>query len=253
MEEEAFGNVDWLIFRVPQEQLVKKMERLEQETRETEKMRAVSTMAAGLCHELRNPLQSIQTFSEFLPERYDDPEFRRQCSEVMKTEITRINGLLKQLMDFAKPKTPTLQLIEPHKVLDSILDLLSNEFVKKQVELEKHYTAHGVQIKADPDQLRQVVLNLALNALQATDKGGQITLTTKQEDGWFVLKVADTGPGIHPKLLPKIFEPFTTSKQEGNGLGLSVAQSIIKEHHGKISVQNLPGSGAIFTIQLPSH
>lgn len=169
--------VDLIIFRVPQEQLAKKMERLEQEAREAEKMRAASTMAAGLCHELRNPLQAIQTYSEFLPVKYDDPEFRKNCMEAMRTEITRINEMLKQLMDFAKPKTPTLQVIEPHKVLDSTLDLLSNEFIKKQIKFTKYYTANGAWVKADPDQLRQVILNLALNAIQAVAWKGRITVT----------------------------------------------------------------------------
>lgn len=243
--------VDWLIYQVPQEQLIKRMERFEQEAHQGEKMKAVATLAAGLCHELRNPLQAIYTHAEFLPERFDDPQFRKSCSEIMKTEITRINGLLKQLMDFAKPKAPSLRPIEPHKILDSTLDFLNNEFVTHQISLEKRYEADDLQIQADPDQLRQVILNLALNALQAIGKNGQITVTTHQEDGWFTLEVMDTGPGIDPAILPKLFEPFTTTKPSGTGLGLSIVHSIVREHRGKITAQSQPGKGTTFTIKLP--
>ncbi len=243
--------VDLAIFRTPQQELVKRMEKLEEHAQQTEKLKAVATLAAGLCHELRNPLQTIQTHAEFLPERYDDPEFRKRCSEIMRTETGRINDLLKQLMEFAKPKPPSLQQVEPHKILDSTLDLLGNEFTKRQVQLEKRYEANGAWIKADPDQLRQVVLNLVLNALEAVGQRGQVAVTTRLEGGWFIFEVGDTGPGIDPKILPKLFEPFTTSKPGGTGLGLSIVHSIVKAHRGKISVQNLPGHGAIFTVKLP--
>lgn len=244
--------VDWLLFRRRHEELVKRMERLEQEALKAEKLRTVATLAAGLCHELRNPLQAIQTHAEYLPEKCDDPEFRKSCSEIMKTETARINDLLRQLMDFAKPKLPALRAVEPHKILDSTLDILSNEFVRRGTELEKSYQADGVQIQADPDQLRQVILNLTLNALQAMDQGGCVTVKTYQENGWFAFEVKDTGPGIDPKIFGKLFEPFNSSKCEGNGLGLSVVHSIVREHRGKITAQSTPGRGALFTVKLPA-
>ncbi len=244
--------MDWVFFGVPHEELVKRMERLERETRETEKLRAVATLASGLCHEIRNPLQVIQTHAEFIPKRYSDPQFRRRCTKVMGTEIVRVNDLLKQLMDFAKPKLAEKRLIEPHKILDSTLDFLNNEFVKRQIELDKQFQANGTRVKVDPDQLRQVILNLTMNALQAVNRRGQISVTTRQDNGWFVLEVKDTGPGIDPKILPRIFEPFTTTKEDGNGLGLSVVRSIVKEHGGRISAENQRGGGAVFRVSLPS-
>ncbi len=243
--------VDRLIFRGPMEAVSKRMERLEQEARQTEKLRAVATLAAGLSHELRNPLQVIQTHAEFLPERYDDPEFRRQCSEAMRTEIARVNVFLKQLMDFAHPKLPAFQATEPHKILDSTLDLLSNEFVRRQVQLEKRFEANGAIIQADPDQIRQIILNLTLNALEAIGRDGTILVKTRQEDGYFALELTDSGPGIDPKVLPKLFEPFTTTKPDGNGLGLSIVHSIVREHRGKISVQSQPGQGTTFVLKIP--
>ncbi len=245
------GGVDQLIFKVPQEELAKRLERLEEETLQTEKLKTVATLAAGLCHELRNPLQAVQTYAEYLPEHYDDLQFREKCSEVMQTELTKINGLLKQLMDFAKPKPPLLQRVEPHKILDSTLDLLSNEFVSRQIHIEKHYEAIDIKIQADPDQFRQVILNLALNAVQAVEEEGRVVVATRQEDDWFIIEVSDSGPGINPKILSKLFEPFNTTKPTGTGLGLSVAQRIITEHRGSISANSFPGQGATFTVKLP--
>ncbi len=244
--------VDWLIFRVPQEQLVKRIERLELENRQTEKLKSVSTLASGLCHELRNPLQTIYTYAEYLPERYDDSSFRKNCSEAMRTEIARINDLLKQLMDFARPKPPALQSLEPHRILDSTLNLLSNELFKRKISLDKKYEANGTKIQADPDQLRQVILNLVLNALQAIGKEGRVTVRTTQENGWFTLEISDTGPGIDSSVLPRLFEPFTTTKLDGNGLGLSVVHSIIQEHKGQISAQSQPGISSTFIVRLPA-
>ncbi len=243
--------VDWLIFRAPQHELVRRLEKLEQEARKTEKLKAITTLAAGLCHELRNPLQTIRTHAEFLPERYDDPVFRKRCAEVMRTEIGRIDEFLKQLMEFAKPKQPTLRQVEPHKILDSTLDLLSNEFLKRRIRLDKQYQANGARLHADQDQFRQIILNLILNALEAIGRDGKILVKTNQENGWFTLEVSDTGSGIDPKILPKLFEPFTTTKPDGNGLGLSIVHSIVLEHRGKISVQSQPGQSTTFTVKLP--
>ena len=243
--------VDWLLFRAPHEELVRRMERLEQGAREAEKMKAVAILAAGLCHELRNPLQAIQTHAEFLPECYDDPGFRKRCSEVMQTEIARINNLLKQLMDFAKPKPPVLKPVEPHRILESTLDFLNSEFAKRQVQLEKRYEANGAQVQVDPDQLRQLILNLVLNALQAIGQKGQVMVSTFQENGWFTLEVTDTGPGIDPAILPRLFEPFNSNKPGGVGLGLSIVHSIVREHRGQISVQSRLGQGVAFAVKFP--
>ncbi len=243
--------IDRLFFRAPREELVRRVERYEQESLQTEKLKAVATMAAGLCHELRNPLQVIQTHAEYLSDRSGSPQFIEACSRVMRAEIARISGLLKDLMDFAKPKSPNFQWLEPNQVVESTLDLLSNEFVARQVNLEKHHGADGVKIKADSDQLRQVVLNLVLNALQAVEPKGQVKVATGQENGWFTLEIADTGSGIDPTILPKLFEPFHTTKPGGTGLGLSVVHSIVREHRGEIVVQTNPKQGTTFTIKLP--
>lgn len=243
--------IDLLFFHALREGLAKKVERLEQEAKEAEKMKAVATLAAGLCHELRNPLQTIQTHAEFLPECYDNPGFRERCSQVLQTEIGRINDLLKQLMDFARPKPPSLQSIQPHRILDSTLDFLNSEFLRHQVHLEKRYEADRATLQADSDQLRQIIMNLVLNALHAAGRNGRVAVRTRCEDGWFLLEVADNGPGIDPKVLSKLFEPFTTTKPDGTGLGLSIVHSIVREHRGRIYAKSRPSQGTTFTVQFP--
>ena len=242
---------DLVFFRAPQYAVARRMEQLESEAMKTEKLKAVATLAAGLCHELRNPMQVIQTHAEYLSDRSNEPRFIEQCSGIMREEIARISGLLKELMDFAKPKSPNFQWIEPRKVVESTLELLNNEFVSRQVDLEKRYGSQDIQIKGDPDQLRQVILNLVLNAVQAIGQGGRVVVATGQENGWFTLEVSDSGPGIDPAILPKLFEPFTSGKPGGTGLGLSIVHSIVREHRGEIAVQTKPGQGTIFTIKLP--
>lgn len=197
-------------------------------------------------------MQVIQTYAEYLPERFNDPDFRRQCCEALQSETGRIGELIKQLMEFSKPKKPALRQIEPHRILDSTLELLNNELVSRQIHLKKEYQANGTQIQVDPDQFRQVILNLILNALQAVSRRGLVTVKTWRENGWFTMEVADTGPGIAPEVLAKLFQPFTTTKEDGTGLGLSIASDIIKEHGGKISAQNHPGRGASFLVRIPA-
>ena len=170
----------------------------------------------------------------------------------MQTEISRVDEFLRQLMEFAKPKQAAFRQIEPHKILDSTLDLLSNEFMKRRVQLDKDYQANGLRLEADPDQLRQVVLNLIMNALEAIGQGGRVAVRTGRENSWFTLKISDTGPGISPEILPKLFEPFITTKPEGNGLGLSIVHSIVREHRGTISVQNQQEQGTTFIVKIPA-
>ncbi|MBI3291442.1 MAG: hypothetical protein HYZ73_01330 [Elusimicrobia bacterium] len=232
--------VDWLIFRSPHEELVKRMEKLEEQVLQAEKLKAVATLAAGVSHELKNPLQLVKTYGELLPENYDDPQFRKRCSEVINTEVGRMTELVRQLMYFARPKQAALQEAEAHSVLEGTLDSLKEQFSEKGAALEKKYGADGARVQVDSDQLRQVFWNLTMNALQAKEKGVRIVIKTWQEDGLFAFEISDNGPGIDPSILPKLFEPFVTTKPNGTGLGLSIVHSIVKEHRGEISVKSKP-------------
>ena len=243
--------VDWLIFRVPQEELVRRMERLEQEALQFEKLKAVSTLAAGMAHEIKNPLTAIKTFGEYLPERHNDPAFVKQFSEILDHEVNRIQRIVQELLTFAKPKPPQLKPVDLAPLINSTLNLLSGDLRKRQVQWTTNCQHNGVTFKADSDQLRQVLINLIQNAADAMPGGGNLTISTQANDGYLELIISDTGQGIPKELLPRIFDPFVTTKEHGNGLGLAMVHSIIQAHRGTIRAASTPGRGTTFTVRLP--
>ncbi|MBI3324336.1 MAG: hypothetical protein HYZ92_03555 [Candidatus Omnitrophica bacterium] len=242
--------VDRLFFQATREELARRLERLEQETRQTERLRAVSTLAAGMAHEIKNPLTSIKTFVEYLPERYDDPDFREKFTQIVGQEVEKMNHLIQRLLDFAKPSPPRPQPVRLSGLINETLEFLQGNLVSKHIDVVRGYATHD-EVLVDPAQMRQVFLNVFLNSIEAMDRPGCITVTTVPVDGHLEVIVADTGRGIPLKHLSRIFEPFYTTKPLGTGLGLSVVHGIIREHGGAISVDSAPGRGTTFRIRLP--
>ncbi len=243
--------VDWLIFRAPQEEIARRMERLEEEAKQTERLRSVATLAAGMAHEIKNPLTALQTFAEFIPERHRDRAFAAKLHDVFTTETRRIREIVQAVLDFARPKTPQLKPVDPERVIASTVDLLSNDLLKRRVKWTVDCQHNGATLQADPDQLRQVLINLIQNAADAMPKGGSLSIATKSENGHVEMTVSDTGQGIPPELLPKIFDPFVSTKPNGNGLGLSVVHSIVRAHRGTIRAHSEAGKGTTLTVRLP--
>lgn len=243
--------VDWLIFGVPQEALAKRVEKLEEQALQTEKLRAVSVLAAGMAHEIKNPLTTLKTFTEFIPERQRDPAFLQKLHDVYTTEINRIQNIVKDLLDFAKPKPPQLKPVNLEFLIRSTLQLLSNDLLKQQVQWSLDCRHNGAPLRADPDQLRQVLINLIQNAADAMPNGGRLSIATQSINSHIELTISDTGTGIPKDLLPKIFDPFVTTKENGNGLGLAMVHSIIRAHGGIIHADSSPGHGTTFIMSLP--
>ena len=243
--------VDWMFFRAPQEELIRRIERLEQETRQTEKLKAIATLAAGMAHEIKNPLSSIKTFTDFLPQKYDDPAFRAKFTKIMKHEVEKIDVLVRRLLDFAKPARPKMRLVRLSRLIDDTVDLLHGALMSKHIKVEKAYSLVD-EVEVDAVQIKQVFLNLILNSIEAMDKQGCISITTIRENGHVEAQVIDTGPGIPKKDLPRVFDPFYTTKPQGTGLGLSVVHGIVREHGGHIIVDSDTGRGTLVRIQLPA-
>ncbi len=243
--------VDWLVFRIPQEQLARRMEQLEEQAFQAEKFKAVSTLAAGMAHEIKNPLTAIQTFAEFIPERYRDPDFARRLHEVLTAEAKRMQELVQELLTFAKPKPPQVSPVDLAPLIASTVNLLSGELSKRHIQWAVDCQHNGTALRADSDQLRQVLINLIQNATDAMPNGGQLKIATQAVNSHLELTISDTGTGIPPALLPKIFDPFVTTKPDGNGLGLAVVYSIIQAHRGSIRAESEPGRGTTFTVSLP--
>ena len=244
--------VDRLIFHAPQHAVAKKLEVYEERARQGERYKAVATLAAGIAHELKNPLTSIKTFLEFFPERHGDPTFREQFLTTVGGSVERLEQIARGLLDFSKPQPIQTQPLDIKSILEDILALTHHELQKKALTIEASYTHNGSVVQGDASKLKQAFLNLILNAKEAMASGGTLTIFTGAVNGHLEVHIADTGCGIHPKDLPHLFEPFFSKKANGHGLGLTIVQSIIREHRGTIVVYSTPGRGTTFTVKLPA-
>ena len=243
--------VDWLVFRSSQEHLVKKLERLEEQALQLEKFKAVSTLAAGMAHEIKNPLTTLKTFTEYIPEKQSDPEFLKKLHEVYTAEVNRIQDIVEDLLEFSKPRPPELKPVDLGPLIASTVNLLSSDLLKRRIQWTIDCQHNGSILQADVGQLRQVLINLIQNAADAMPSGGQLKIATQSINSHLELTISDTGTGIPPALLPKIFDPFVTTKPDGNGLGLAMVYSILQAHRGTIHAKSAPKQGATFTVSLP--
>lgn len=226
-------------------------QRMQKELIDSDKSKALAQLAAGLAHEIRNPLTAIKTFCEYLPKKYNDKAFRDNFSRIVNDETEKINTLICRLLEFSKPTTLKIAPCDVHEALDYTLNLLSAETLKSKIDIIKHYDKENHIIYADSVKLKHVFFNLIKNSIEALGEGGNITISTSSIGDKFNIDITDNGCGIKEKNLGRIFEPFFSLKDQGTGLGLSVVQSIISEHNGIILAKSAPGLGTTFTISLP--
>jgi len=265
---------DKIFLRKDPIQIVQENELLRQELLHSEKLKTVATFASGMAHEIKNPLTAIRTFTEYLPQKKHDEEFLNKFSYIVGSEVKKIDGLVHQLLDYSKPAPLQLREIDVHKLIDETLELLNNQFIKNNIKVIKNYCTdkhklkeidgHRIKdirvglnsigdhlcLKVDSNQMKQVFLNLLLNAIEAMPNGGQINIQTSQKYNRGIISIVDTGCGITKKDLPHIFEPFYSNKQKGSGLGLSIVYNIINEHKGKIKAESSLKEGTKFIIEL---
>jgi nitrogen-specific signal transduction histidine kinase len=243
------------------------LKRLELQIRRSDRLASLGTLSAGMAHEIKNPLVSIKTFAQLLPERYQDSDFRDTFSNLIGHEIDRIDSLVNQLLRFARPAKPVLKPMHVHDVLEKSLQLVGHRLYQKEIKLTRCWEADVDTIRADADQLEQVFLNFFLNAMDAMDRGGELSVGTeiRAANEWVaaisasngesheVLRVTicDDGEGIRSEDIPHVFDPFFTTKDYGTGLGLSVVHGIIQEHGGQIEVESELRKGTSFHILLP--
>lgn len=226
---------------------------------QSEKLAALGKIAAGIAHEIRNPLTSIKILIHSLSEEQATPAAREKDLAVIEGEIGRMNKIIKQFLDFARPRPPSLEPVEIEKILEETITLLRYEIETPGIQLVRHYTSGLPPVPMDSEQMKQVLLNLMLNSIQAMESGGVLTLCTslqtalpgKTGESWIEAAVTDTGKGISAEIRERIFEPFFSTKEEGVGLGLPIAERIIEEHGGEIGVKSDPGKGTTFRIRLP--
>lgn len=229
--------------------------RLSMQARQSEQLATIGLIGASLAHEIRNPLVSIKTFSSLLGTRFDDPEFRRRFSVLIPAEVERIDNLTQQLLDLSNPRRHQMERASLHTIVQETCDLMLTRAQDAQVSLVTQLHAQADTIWADANAIRQVVINLLINAFQAMEgqeSERQVQIRTRNaSNNAVVLEVADTGPGIAPEHRAKLFHPFASTKTKGMGLGLAVCADILHEHRATIIVPDVGRSGATFRITFP--
>ena len=215
--------------------------KLMSEVQKQDRLKSIATLAAGMAHEIKNPLTSIKTFAEYLPTKYDDPEFRRKFSRIVSDEVDRVNGILGQLLEFSKPSPPQLRPIPISDLLNETLELLSNNLLKHKIELYKHFDS-SIVISGDKNQLKQAFLNIFLNSIQSMNNGGRLSVTAYCVVNERVkTSISDTGKGMSATQIQHAFDPFYTTKEDGTGLGLAIVHGIITKHGGKVEIRSALG------------
>jgi two-component system NtrC family sensor kinase len=229
------------------------MKKIHSQLFRSEKLASLGKLAAGVAHEINNPLTGILTNSSLLLEDLEANDPRREDVEVMVNETIRCREIVKRLLDFAKQTKPQKRLASINGLIENIILLVRNQASFRNVTIEKQLAADVPDVLVDPDQVQQVFVNIILNAAEAMTKGGTLTIrSTTTPDGQFIaVSFADTGPGIPEEVREQIFDPFYTTKEHGTGLGLSITYGIVEQHGGSISVDSTVGKGSTFTILLP--
>jgi signal transduction histidine kinase len=257
--------------------VVRRLQDSQHQSLKREQLAAVGQLAAGLAHELRNPLMSVNLILQTAAER-DDESLNKRDREVIQDEVSRLERMLKTFLDFARPPRPQKLAVDVNRLVEATVEVVRLRATQQDVQLHCPATAVPVSIEADELQMRQLLLNLLLNALDALPRGGNVWLDVSDDklpfrqisfddsacklrtaaDGngqprdahCVKIRIADDGPGLSPEVLERLFEPFVSTKDTGIGLGLSICQRIVESHDGRITAGNRRGGGAEFTIFL---
>ncbi len=234
---------------------------LYRQMKEKDRLAALGEMAAGLAHEIRNPLGSIKASAQYLSETPEHPEDRDEFLDIIVDEVDRLNRVVGSFLDYARPGHTNPEPIYVNSAVELTLQFLRPECDSADVTLHVTMDPDLPKVRIDIEHLRQVLINLVQNAVQAMTGGGDIYVETRTQDGfrpggqarqWVQISVRDTGPGLAPGLLPNLFVPFVTTKQQGTGLGLAISQRIVSEAGGRIDVRSRETVGTTFVVLLPA-
>jgi signal transduction histidine kinase len=244
------------------EELTNYIEQLKSTQRQliqAEKLSALGQLAASVAHEVNNPLAGVLVYSKLLAKKIVNDSFNKEETldnlSKIDSAVSYCSKIIQDLLHFARQSEPVLQPVAVGSILDKVMSLVGHQAVTKGVEVTRQEVARLPPVMADFNQLQQVFINLVVNAIQAMNEGGKLTIKSSLgEDGWVKVSVQDTGCGIAPENMDKLFTPFFTTKGEvkGVGLGLAVSYGIIERHGGRIEVQSELGRGSTFTVYLPA-
>lgn len=225
---------------------------MEEQLRRSQRLAALGRLAAGVAHEIRNPLSSIKGFATILAGRFAEDDSGRNLAHVMAQEVERLNRVVTELLDFARPTELHRRRTTWRELIEHSLHLVEQDAAEQKVEVSWRVVPEDLAADVDTDRLAQVLLNLYLNALQAMESGGKLRISVRVgAGGEHVVTVTDTGAGIAPEQLPHIFDPYFTTKPRGVGLGLANVHKVMDAHGGSIEVTSVRGRGTTFTLSVP--
>jgi PAS domain S-box-containing protein len=227
------------------------LKEMETKLLEAERLAAVGELAASVAHEIKNPLAGIRGACEILSDAFQGDDPRRDLHFEVQRQIERLDRTLKDLLLFARPQAMRPERCNLNAVLDGVLAVLLEDTAAKTVAVERHYADDLPEIHVDRLQMEQVLINILINAFQAMDYKGRLTITTRANGEVVQVAVRDSGPGIPAEVADNIFKPFFTTRSKGTGLGLAIVRNIVRSHGGTITAATVPGGGAEFTLSVP--
>lgn len=222
-----------------------------------DRLQLLGALAAGLAHEIKNPLSTLSMNLQLLQEDVDQlaPAGRAKVVrriDGLQTEVQRLQDILNDFIRFAGRHRLELETVDLGRIIDQMLDFVEPEAVRQGITIRRYLDGDGPELRCDPGRIKQALLNVLINAQQAlADTGGEIVVRTRRDGSTAVIEVIDNGPGMTPDILEHIWDVYYSSKQTGTGLGLPTTQRIIEEHDGTITAESEPGHGTCFTIRLP--
>jgi signal transduction histidine kinase len=228
--------------------------KLEDQLVQSEKLTSIGLLAAGVAHEVNTPLAVISSYSQMLLKQIANDDPKAKILDKIIKQSFRASEIVNSLLNFSRTSGTEFRMIDLHTIIVDTLSLLEHQFKVSKVRVKREFESNLSQVYGNPGKLQQVFLNLFINAKDAMPQGGELTVRTSSYDSVFRVEVVDTGVGIKPEHLSKIYDPFFTTKElgRGTGLGLSVSYGIIQEHSGKIVVDSAPGQGTHFILELPA-
>jgi two-component system sensor histidine kinase HydH len=226
---------------------------LRKEITRSQRLASVGRLAAGVAHEIRNPLSSIKGFATYFRERYPEAPQDQKTADIMISEVDRLNRVVGQLLEFARPVPVSPRLTSLKELVNDSVRLIEQKAKEKQITVKTIINARLEQAMIDPDRINQVLLNIYLNAVESMDPAGELAveLSADAEGRHLEMKVSDTGCGIPVEHVSRIFDPYFTTKSTGTGLGLAIAHNTVEAMGGKINVSSRPEEGTTFTLILP--
>ena len=236
-------------------ELVEAYDRLQkafEKLKRADRMAALGQISAGIAHEIRNPLGSIKGSVEILDPEIPPDHPKREFVAIIKEETARLNAIVNEVLKFARPLKPSVEPVSINELIESTLILFRKQAEYSKVELSTSLNQKLPTMRLDPSQMRQVLLNVILNAAQAMKEGGRLTITSGiGENDSVAIEISDTGSGIEDENLDRIFDPFFTTKTQGTGLGLSISHQLVANHGGTITARNNPDRGVTIRIEIP--